>query len=342
MINRFDIFGRGKRKGVNSLILLYHRVADVECDPQLLSVSHENFKAHLECITHDYTPVSLQALLSEEKQIEAGKKCVAITFDDGYADNLYNAKPLLDSFRVPATVFVTSEATLTTSEFWWDTLERIFLRPGVLPERLKIVTGGMSYERQLGQVHQYAEGLWRQYKSWNVLEKRDPTERHRIYKDLCALLRPRPAAPIDAFVGALSAWAGPGAGPNRHQLPLSQQELEELSKSSDIEIGSHGATHCCLSSMSLEEQEEEIRTSKIIIESTVKHRIDKFSYPFGAPSDYSARTQALLKTAGFLCACSTTPGVLKKDTNPFELPRLIVRNWDGREFKKRLQRALNE
>jgi peptidoglycan/xylan/chitin deacetylase (PgdA/CDA1 family) len=45
---------------------------------------------------------------------------VAITFDDGYADLLANAKPLLERADVPATAFVVAGGL--GRPFWWDEL----------------------------------------------------------------------------------------------------------------------------------------------------------------------------------------------------------------------------
>jgi peptidoglycan/xylan/chitin deacetylase (PgdA/CDA1 family) len=53
---------------------------------------------------------------------------VAVTFDDGYADNLANAAPLLVEFGVPATMFLSTGAIVNGCEFWWDDLERIDTR----------------------------------------------------------------------------------------------------------------------------------------------------------------------------------------------------------------------
>ena len=66
-----------------------------------------------------------------------------MTFDDGYLDNLTNAKPILEEHDVPATIFVCSGAVGRRQEFWWDQLERALLRsPKKLPERLELDIDG--------------------------------------------------------------------------------------------------------------------------------------------------------------------------------------------------------
>ena len=74
-----------------------------------------------------------------------------ITFDDGYADNLHNAKPLLEHYDIPATVFVVSGYVGHEREFWWDELERLLLQPRTLPESLCLYINGSPSQWQLGE-----------------------------------------------------------------------------------------------------------------------------------------------------------------------------------------------
>src|SRR5262249_46329354 len=65
---------------------------------------------------------------------------VAITCDDGYANNLLIAKPVLDRFAVPATIFLAT-GSLGADEFWWDHLESIVCGPRSLPGIVKLHVG---------------------------------------------------------------------------------------------------------------------------------------------------------------------------------------------------------
>ncbi len=86
-----------------TVILLYHRVADLAQDPFGLAVAPAHFREHLSVIRRYSRPISLRQLLSELRNGKLPRRTVAVTFDDGYADNLYAAKPLLEQSDVPAT-----------------------------------------------------------------------------------------------------------------------------------------------------------------------------------------------------------------------------------------------
>src|SRR5689334_4536799 len=87
---------RAKNRALNLVdspvvILLYHRVTTLPADPQLLAVSPDNFRAHLKFLKENFPVVRFEDDWSEVK-----KPAVAITFDDGYADNALEALPILE------------------------------------------------------------------------------------------------------------------------------------------------------------------------------------------------------------------------------------------------------
>jgi peptidoglycan/xylan/chitin deacetylase (PgdA/CDA1 family) len=124
------------------VILGYHRISDVAWDPFSLSVSPEHFTEHLEILRTHGRPLPLADLVRslDGRPLRGG---IALTFDDGYADNLSLAKPLLAKHGVPATIFVaTAHGGL---EFWWDALSRL-LSPGTeLPDTIGLSIGKERY-----------------------------------------------------------------------------------------------------------------------------------------------------------------------------------------------------
>lgn len=101
-------------------ILLYHRIANVKSDPHLLSVSPDNFYDQLDFLKNNFNIVPLAQIVKWIKEKKFKDRAVAITFDDGYADNLQNALPILKKLGVPATIFVTAGHIDSGTHFYWD------------------------------------------------------------------------------------------------------------------------------------------------------------------------------------------------------------------------------
>jgi peptidoglycan/xylan/chitin deacetylase (PgdA/CDA1 family) len=124
-----------RRFEARQIVLLYHRVTHISSDPWSLAVTPEHFAEHLE-VLRAFRRVRLEHLLSGG--IGRSGLTFAITFDDGYADNLYEVRRLLARFDTPATFFIATGWIGERREFWWDELERIVARlhPGEAFERV--------------------------------------------------------------------------------------------------------------------------------------------------------------------------------------------------------------
>ncbi len=101
-------------------ILVYHRVADTIHDPHQLAVSPENFRHQLLYLKKNFEIVPLSQMAANLAQRSLQLKQLAITFDDGYADNLYQALPILTELSIPATVFVVTGKLDSPEPFYWD------------------------------------------------------------------------------------------------------------------------------------------------------------------------------------------------------------------------------
>ncbi len=85
--------------GRGGVVLLYHRVTRVPFDPQWLAVTPDHFAEHLDLLSRVAHPMSLHEMtrrVAEGTSMDGG---VVLTFDDGYADNLTEALPLLDGCK---------------------------------------------------------------------------------------------------------------------------------------------------------------------------------------------------------------------------------------------------
>jgi peptidoglycan/xylan/chitin deacetylase (PgdA/CDA1 family) len=317
-------------------ILLYHRVAELPADPQLLAVTPQRFVEHLHALQRHARPMQLQQVVRALRDGNLPNRAVVITFDDGYADNLYQAKPLLERYDIPATVFVTTGVG-HNREFWWDELDRLLLQPGMLPEILHLSIQGRTYTWELGEAVHYSEEAYQRHRNWNVLEKNDPSPRQHLYRSLCLLLRPLPERERRKVLDELLAWAGTESIARPTHRALSPDEVIHLAEGGLVEVGAHTVTHSVLSVLPLTEQWLEILESKVSLEEILGHSITSFAYPFGSLPDYTAETVAAVRKAGFACACSNFADLVRRGTDRFQLPRVLVRDWDGDEFLRHLR-----
>lgn len=328
-----------KNLHTKALILLYHRVANLDTDPQLLSITSEHFSEHLEFLSGHYNVISLSELHHALENGQIPDKSVIITFDDGYADNLLNAKPLLEKYNIPATFFVTSGSVGSKKEFWWDDLERILLIPDHLPDHLDLTINGKVWNWNLSNEKGNATGFEHgiQGKKWNVLMNSDPGPRYGLYRDLHRLLKPLPSDQQDAILTTLAGWSGlPKTGRITHR-PLTLEELKHLDQGDLVEIGAHTVTHPMLSMQPYEIQKEEIFKGKQSLEQILNHSVQSFSYPFGGRGDFNNNTMNAVKAAGFQIACANYGSTLIKSADAYRLPRVLIRDWDIGIFSSKIK-----
>ena len=305
----------GKMVG-HALILGYHRVSDGS-DPYQLAVSPERFAEHLALLARMARPLPVGALPELLAAGRVPKRTVAVTFDDGYADVLHVAKPLLARFGIPATVFVTSGAL--GRELWWDRLDRV----------ASAASAGRSFVLPVG------ESVF----TWPI--KGLASAGRELRQALYPMLRALDQTARDAVLDRLSELVGvsPGADQAGLRRVVSHDELRELAKGNLVEIGAHTVTHPALSQLSAERQREEIAGSRRHLEAAVGRLVTGFSYPFG---DTGARAATILQEEGFLYACQSRNGVAWRRTDQFALPRFWMPNWDGPRFAGWLEQWLDD
>lgn len=301
------------RLSPGTLILLYHRVAELPLDPLLLSVTPSHFEEHLQVLSRVAQPMSLRTLVKSLQANEVTPHGVVVTFDDGAADNLHNAKPLLERYNIPATVFVATEYSKGEREFWWDELERLVLTARELPQSLHLKLNGTSV-------------------SWTAGDSRE-----QLYQHLGDSLRLLPAAKRFEVLGELRQWSGGDAAPRQTHRALSPEEIRQLADGGLVEIGAHTVTHPVLSAIPPAQQQQEISQSKSELEQILKQPVLSFAYPYGTRDDYNRDSVEIVKQTKFDCACSNFKGVVQPRTSLYELPRFVVRDWDGAEFERQLR-----
>jgi peptidoglycan/xylan/chitin deacetylase (PgdA/CDA1 family) len=328
---------RASRRSDAPILLLYHRIARASIDPQLLCVSPGRFAEHLGMIAERYEPVALGELLARVREGRPVNRCVAVTFDDGYADNLLAAEPLLERAGAPATVFVTSGNVRDGRPFWWDDLERILLRPGRLPSVFALTVAGKKLRFELGDDAAYTPGRAADRAGWTVLDRGDPGPRQSLYRELSARLRVLDERERDSALGDLRSLVEAYEGsPPDVPRPLTADELVRLADGGLVDVGAHSVSHPVLAALPRRRQHEEVAGSKRELEDLLGRPVSAFAYPYGARADFDDGVVSAVRAAGFNHACTSLAGRLTPRTNWFHLPRVLVRDWTGAELERRL------
>jgi len=332
------------RKGRNrllrkTLILMYHRVIDLEHDSFKLAVSTQHFLEHMEVLNRYFNPISLTQLAATLKEgKELVRNSVVITFDDGYADNFIYAKPILERTDVPATIFVAANHLGKEVEFWWDRLERMMLEPAQLPDSLTLSLGNELFEWKNDSVNEEYinsvdnDTVWTFYSSGNV----EP--RHALFRKLYSKLRLVSDHERQECLHYLKQWSGAGNKARTSYLSMSHNQIQEAALGGLIEIGSHTMNHHNLAALTRDEQFSEIVDSRKVLQDLTGKDVTTFSYPFGYRGEhYTEETVEIVKSAGYSCACSGFPGWTLKKTDLFQLPRHVVFDWDAETFEKQIK-----
>ena len=318
------------------VVLMYHRIAEVTRDPWELAVAPGHFAEHLE-VARRYG--QLLTVREVTRMLAAGRvphRGIVVTLDDGYADNLLQARPLLERHGVPATVFIAAACLGRHEGFWWDQLERFVLEPVDVPQRLCLEVGGRVHEHDLATDSRYPAPAQETHARWRAVADTPTTERHRLFLLLYRLLRPLGDLERQRVLGHLAAWSGMPRSGASNARPLTHSEVRALAADDLVEIGAHALTHPQLSACARDVQWAEIRGSRQTLEETIGREVVSFAYPYGSVSDYTRETVSLVANAGFSGACVTVPGAVRPTTDCFELPRFHVTDCDGDEFARRL------
>ena len=321
-----------RKFATKGIILMYHRVAEKDIDPWSLCVTPQHFAEQLEVVRRLTYPVSLAQLIQFHRNGSIPDRAVAVTFDDGYANNLYNAKPLLESYNLPATVFVAAGYIGKSREFWWDELDQVLLQPGRLPDQLDLQINEDAHHWELGAAADYPEDDYHRDFDCRT-QQRQPSARLAFYFSVWRHLQPLLVEQQQQALDDIIAWSGikPIARSTHRSLTLS--ELCTLERGGLLEVGAHTVTHPLLSAHNTALQRDEIQRSKVLLEDVMGHPVTSFSYPYGA---YTKETTALIREAEFKCACSTVKTAVWQRSDRFQLPRCDGKDWNGEEFEKQL------
>jgi peptidoglycan/xylan/chitin deacetylase (PgdA/CDA1 family) len=298
-----------------AVVLVYHRIGERRLDPWHLMIDPETFAGQMETLARDWSPISLAELVEGCQKRRLPERAVAVTFDDGYADNLEVAAPILLEYAIPATLFVATDLIDSGGPLWWDELATLLLEPARLPATLTLSSGNGNQwtippvgadERRSA-----ANGL----QPWEA----EPGTRLHAFYEVWLALRALDAPTREAAFDEIADWADTPRASGR--VLLTWEQLREFAALPDLGLGAHTLGHSHLPSCSPEEARAEIAGGADRLRARAGVEAEQLAYPFGAWTRSVARLVAEL---GFRAAYTTDGNAISWSSSPHALPRVPV------------------
>ena len=292
----------GRLSGLS--ILLYHRVLDQvdplrEGDPD---VAH--FEREMLLVSEHFRVLPLSEAVSRLRTGTLPARAACVTFDDGYADNLQRALPVLERLGLHATFFVAS-GYLDGGIMWNDVLTEV-----VAQAQGREMTLPQGIAEELGLASNYSIA----------------TEGDRRHT-LSALIQALKYQPCEWRRDTAFEIADHLGAKLPTDLMMSSEQLMTLAGSSSADIGGHTVNHPILAVEPDAVAMREISQGREALSECLNTRVSLFAYPNGKPdSDYCRRHVDMVRQAGFEAAVTTAWGVSTKRSPNYELARFTP--WD--------------
>lgn len=297
---------QGKRARL--LILTYHRVVPLS-DPLLpAEPDATRFAAHMDILGTYCRVLPLPEAVRRLRSGELPAGAAAITFDDGYANNLDVALPILEARGMTATIFIAVDA----------------IRRGIMWNDLAI-EAVRAAERVVDTLDLGLPPI-------DLATTARPAAVDLLLDKLKYL-------PLERRWALASEIYRVNAGAAAPRLMLQEAQIGAIAHRGH-DLGAHTMNHPILRELAPEEAEREIRDSGRWLEQVTGRVPRSFAYPNGRPlRDYDASHAAMVQAAGFELAVSTAWGCAGSGSDVYQLPRCAPWAMESKLFPLRLAKV---
>ncbi|MGH8580493.1 MAG: polysaccharide deacetylase family protein [Gammaproteobacteria bacterium] len=291
-------------------ILIYHRVLSKPDAMREGEVDIAAFDWHMEVLAGNFNVLPLVEAVQRLRASSLPARAAAITFDDGYADNVENALPVLTRYGLNATFFI-GTAYLNGGRMWNDSIIEAVRRAPLSILDLRSLDLGSYPSANIDERRETATTLIRD------LKHRPQAERNRLTQGICDIVGTELPA----------------------SLMMRDEQVLELCRAG-MGIGAHTATHPILTRLNAQEARSEIASGREYLAALTGQAVELFAYPNGLPRrDYTAEHVETVRDLGFKAALSTASGAGSADSDLFQLPRFTP--WDTTPGRFLLRLVLN-
>lgn len=294
----------GRFVPTSAVILSYHSIVeDPRTTEQILGISQARatFDAHMDIVARDFSPVTVEDVAEFAK---SGKRlparAVAVTFDDGFADNHSIALPILGRYGIPATFYIMVNA----------------VEKGMLP----------WYCRLRAAFNTTKKATWNEAEAKRTFALGSPAERKAAL--IAAWERgARMTGSVQLeFIARVEKELETDPGDSQRGFMMNWEQVRALKKAGHT-VGAHTLSHPNCAQVSEDEARTEIAGSKGRIENEIGAPIDHFSYPHPALNpQWSRTTLDITREAGFKSAALTACGPVRAGDEPLALKRIYAAN----------------
>lgn len=287
-------------------VLFYHGVDSVE-EEDSLHIAPEAFKNEMQFLLKHYEVISMEDFEQRFFANRFNGHEMVVTFDDGYRNNLTYAAPVMQSLKIPFTVFI-STAHVDSGDYFPTAIARMIIRDSQLNHlsldclRLEMPLYDVYHRKRI------CEAVIHALKHSNIL----------LVKEICRQL-----------IANVSADEYQSLCEQHHaDKPLNWDEVQRLHHEYGGTIGSHGLQHfICNDYQTDEEVARQLSDSKRIIEERLKTECRYLAYPNGVynAGDVTPFAMQMAEKAGYKLAFTTVTDRLHANFNPMLMPRLAAR-----------------
>jgi len=283
--------------GARGCLFTFHRAA---LSAEWENLPNRNFYLDLDFLdrllsylaAHDWKIVTIEEALERARANRRGDRFVNFSVDDCYRDSFEAVVPLFRRHRAPVTLFVTTGIPDRAMSLWHVGLEHALLR------RDRLSLGGRLVDCTTGELKRQA------YLA--ISSRWDGPQATALYEAFCG---------ENGF--------DPGEIHDAHAI--SWEMLEALQDDPLVEIGTHTVTHARISSLDEETALREMIGARRRLQERLGVAARHFAFPYGRSGDAGRRDFELARRAGYASAATTGKGLMRKNCDPFRLPRNTLR-----------------
>jgi peptidoglycan/xylan/chitin deacetylase (PgdA/CDA1 family) len=273
-------------------VLIFHRVLAA---PDLLQPGEptvEDFERQMRWVKAWFNVLPLSVAMQKLRANNLPERPLAITFDDGYADNHDLALPVLERIGLSATFFVATRF-LDGGRMFNDTVI----------ESLRQFGGTVLDLAELGL---------------GVHQTETAEARRRAIRILLPQVKYLDPQRRSVVVERIAHLAGARLPAN---LMMTSRQVAAL-VDRGMEVGGHTASHPILARLDPQDARREIADGRNALEQIVGRPVSIFAYPNGQPNaDYTRSTVAVVRELGFDAAVTTSHGTARIGADPYQVPR---------------------